>query len=112
MGLNAVLVLMPNRPHVQLILVDAKRGFGLGKLDVGLPELLIGPIGDVRTQEIGALRERCPVAERGAVSDGEPEPGGTIIRLEREGEAGGVALVLLQDPADLAVHYRRIEPFL
>ena len=41
MGLNAVFALMPDRPHVQLILVDAESGFGLSELDIGLPELPI-----------------------------------------------------------------------
>jgi hypothetical protein len=40
MSLHAVLALMPDRADVQLILLDAKRRFGLGELDVGLPELL------------------------------------------------------------------------
>ena len=29
MSLNAILALMPDRPHVQLILVDAESSFGL-----------------------------------------------------------------------------------
>jgi hypothetical protein len=38
---------MPDRPHLELIFVDAESGFGLGELDIGFPELLIAPIGDV-----------------------------------------------------------------
>ena len=34
------------------------------------------------------------------------------VRLQRDGEAGGGALVLLQDAADLPVHRRRIEALL
>ena len=81
MGLNAVLVLMPDRTDVELIFLDAESGLGLGELDIGLPELLIAPIVDVRAQQIGALRKRGPAVERGVISDGEPEPSGTIIRL-------------------------------
>ena len=44
MGLNAVLVLMPDRTDVELIFLDAESGLGLGELDIGLPELLIAPI--------------------------------------------------------------------
>ncbi len=62
-GLDAVLTLMPDRTQVQLIFLNAKRGFGLGELDLCLPQLLIAPIADVRAQEIGALRERRPVIE-------------------------------------------------
>ena len=62
-GLNALGALMPDRAHVQLILVDTKSRFRLGELDVGFPQLFIAPIGDVRAQEIGALREGCPVVE-------------------------------------------------
>jgi len=36
-GLHAIGALMPDRSHVQLILVDAEGGFGLGELDVCLP---------------------------------------------------------------------------
>ena len=63
MSLNAVGVLMPDRTEVELIFLNAERGLGLGELDIGLPELLIGPIVDVRTQKIGAFRERGPVVE-------------------------------------------------
>ena len=51
MSLNAVGVLMPDRTEVELIFLNAERGLGLGELDIGLPELLIGPIVDVRTQK-------------------------------------------------------------
>ena len=62
-SLNAILALMPDRTNVELILLDTERRFGLGELDVRLPELLIAPILDVRAQEIGAFRERGPIVE-------------------------------------------------
>src|SRR5262249_2768936 len=101
--------LLPHRAHVQLILLDPKSGFGLGELDVALPQLFIVPIGDVRAQEIGALRERGPIVERGVVSDMEAEAGRASIRLQRYGEAGSGTLILLQDTADLPGHWRWIE---
>src|ERR1700730_5565708 len=55
MSLDALGALMPDGPQVQLILVDAKGGFGLGELNVGLPELLLVPVGNIRAQQIGAL---------------------------------------------------------
>jgi hypothetical protein len=69
MSLDAFAALVPDRAHVQLILLDTEGRFGLGELDVGLPELLIAPIADVRAQEIGALRKRNPVIERGAADN-------------------------------------------
>ena len=55
MSLYAILALMPDRTEVELVLLDTKSGFGLSELDVGLPQLSIAPISDVRAQEIGAL---------------------------------------------------------
>ena len=94
---------------LQLILLDAKGGFGLGELDIGLPELLIAPVGDVRAQQIGAFRERRPVVEGGVAVDVEAEARRAAVRLQCDREAGGGALVLLQDAADLPVHLRRID---
>jgi hypothetical protein len=62
-GLHAVFALMPDRPHAELILVDAKRRLGLGELDISFPELRIAPVGDVRAQQIGTFRERGPIVE-------------------------------------------------
>ena len=95
-SLDAVLALMPDRTQVQLILLNAKRGFGLGELDVSLPELLVAPIADVRAQEIGALRERGPIIERGVVIDAEAKARRAAVRLQDDREAGGSALVLLE----------------
>jgi hypothetical protein len=62
-SLNAVLALVPDRPYAQLVLVDAKRRFGLSELNVGLPELLITPVFDVRAQQIDAFRDCSPIIE-------------------------------------------------
>src|SRR4029079_15435058 len=80
----------------------------LCELDVGLPELLIAPVGDVRAQQIGALRERGPIVEGGVVIGPETEACRAAVRLQRDGEAGGGTLVLLQDAADLPVHRRKV----
>ena len=111
-SLDAVLALMPDRTQVQLILLNAKRGFGLGELDVSLPELLVAPIADVRAQEIGALRERGPIIERGVVIDAEAKARRAAVKLQDDREAGGGALVLLEDASDLSIHSRRVERFL
>src|SRR5438132_4774882 len=112
MGLNAIFALVPDRTDVQLIFLDTESSLSLCELDIGLPELLIAPIGDVRAQQVGALRERGPVVECGVVSDAEAETSRAAIRLQRDCEAGGGTLVWLQDAADLPVDGRRIEPFL
>src|SRR5260370_11321542 len=72
MGLNAVLVLMPDRTKVELIFLDAEGGLGLGELDIGLPELLIGPIVDVRAHQILPLPHRAPPAQSSLISDPQP----------------------------------------
>src|SRR6516225_2453921 len=36
--------------RIELIFLDAEGRFGLGKLDIGLPELFIAPVGDIRAQ--------------------------------------------------------------
>ena len=110
-GLDPLLALMPDRSNVQLIFLDAKSRFGLGELDVSLPQLSVAPIADVRTQEIGSFRERGPIVERCVASDVEPEARRAGVGLQRDGEAGGGALVSLEDAADLPVRRRRIKRF-
>jgi hypothetical protein len=45
--LNAILALVPDRTHNELIFLDTKGSFGLGQLDIRFPQLLIAPVGDV-----------------------------------------------------------------
>ena len=93
-----------------LIFLDAKSGFGLRQLS--FPELPIAPILDVRSQEIGAFRERRPVVERRIEIDVEAKPCWTATWLQYDCETRSGALVLLQDTTDLPVHRCRIEPLL
>ena len=53
---DAIGALVPDGTQVELVLLDAERGFGLGELDIGFPELLVAPVCDVGAQQIGALR--------------------------------------------------------
>jgi hypothetical protein len=46
-GLDPILALVPDWTNAQLVFLDAKSSFSLCELDVGLPELLIAPVGDV-----------------------------------------------------------------
>jgi len=89
MSLYAILALVPDRAEIELVFLDTEGSFGLRELDIGLPELSIAPIVDVRTQQIGALRERGPVVERSIVNDAKAETCRAAIRLQLDGEAGG-----------------------
>jgi hypothetical protein len=103
---------MPDRTEVELTFLDAERGLDLGELGISLPELLNGPIVDVRAQKIGAFRERGRVVEGGVAAGGKAQTRRAAVRLKRDRKVGGGALILLQNTADLPVHFRRIEPFL
>jgi len=39
-------------------LVDAKRGFGFGQLNVSFPKFFIGPVADISPQQVTAVRSR------------------------------------------------------
>lgn len=93
MGLNAVLSLVPDRTHVQLTVLDPKGGLGLSELNVGLPELFVAPIADIRAQEIGRPGELGTGVKRGVAGDAEAESCGAGIGFQRDGEAGGGTLV-------------------
>ena len=61
---DSVFFLMPDRADRQVAVVDAECGFGFGQLDVGLPQFLGGPVGDVGAKQVTARAERGPVAIR------------------------------------------------
>src|SRR5260370_2434097 len=89
MSLYAILALVPDRAEVELVLLDTKSGFGLGELDIGLPQLPIAPVVGVRTQHIDALRDRGRVVQRGMANDRSAESRGAAYRLPRDCAAGG-----------------------
>ncbi len=60
-GLYATLKMVPDRTQHQIALVDAKRGFGLGQLHVGAPQILAAPVGHVAAQQITSLTEASPI---------------------------------------------------
>ena len=109
-SLDPILALMPDRTQVQLIFVNAKGCLGLGELDVSLPQLSVAPIVDIRAQEIGTLREGGPIVERGVAIDAKAKARRAGVGLKGDDEAGGGALVGLQDAADLPVDRSPIEP--
>ena len=61
MSQHAVFFLMPDRSDSQVAFFDAKRGFGLGQLNIRLPKFLRRPIGDVRSQQVTTFRQSCPI---------------------------------------------------
>ena len=89
---------MPDRADIELILLDAKRGLGLSELDIGFPELLVGPVGDVGTQHIGTFRALSPIIELGLDFDLQAKPRRTRIRFQADLETRGGTLVLLKEP--------------
>ena len=89
MSLDAIGALVPDRADVELIFLDAKGGFGLGELDVGLPQLSIAPITDVGAQQVGALGKSGPVVERGETRMG-GAPRGIPYQRDRVGDCGPV----------------------
>src|SRR5262249_56802440 len=102
-GLNAIGALVPDRAHLELIFLDAKRRFGLSELDVGLPQLFLAPVADVGAQQIGAFRYGSPVVERCVDPDLEPEPCRAAVLAQEYLETMGGTLVLLQDTANLTI---------
>jgi hypothetical protein len=54
-GQYAVLTLVPDRPDRQLALVNAEGGFRLRELDIGAPQVLGCPVGEVGAQHVAAL---------------------------------------------------------
>src|SRR5579864_3410404 len=65
--------LMPNRSQRQVRLLDAKGSLDLGELNVGVPELLGCPVGDVGAQYIAAFTDLRPVIPLGAHRPGETQ---------------------------------------
>ena len=70
MGFDALLLVVPDRADRQIGLVDAKRRFRLGELDVGGPEFFVAPLGDVGAQnvrssaKIAARAPNCTMSNR------------------------------------------------
>ena len=59
---HAMLFLMEDRPDGEFAFQCAEGGFGLGQLDVFLPEFLAAFFLQVRTQQVGAFASIAPGA--------------------------------------------------
>ena len=108
---DAIGMLVPDRAHARLVLLDPERRLGLSELDVGLSERMIAPIRDVGTQQMGRFRERGPLAESSVAGYPQAKAGRICGGHQRHLAAGGGALALLQDAADLPLHRCRIGAF-
>ena len=86
---------MPDRSNRKLVLLDAKRRFGLGQLDVCLPQLLVAPVSDVGAQQVGAFGQRRSEIETLVHRNLEHAAGGVIGVLQFDREACRGALIAL-----------------
>ena len=55
-GLDPLGLLVPDGADAQVAFVDAKCGLGLGELDIGAPEVLGAPVGDIAAKEVAPRR--------------------------------------------------------
>ena len=100
MRLNAIGLVVPDWAHRQFGLVYPERRFGLGELDVRLPQRLVGPLGDIGAQDVDAFGEVDPLGPVGAVGAAQQNAGRLFVVVEncdREG-ARGTAVTLEQSP--------------
>ena len=61
MRLDAVLFMMPDRTDTQIRFLNAEDSLGFAELDVGLPQLLVGPVVDVAAKNVSAFTEFGPI---------------------------------------------------
>lgn len=59
--LNTILFVMPDRTHAQIGFLNPEGGLGFAELNVGLPQLLVGPVVDVAAKNVSALAELDPI---------------------------------------------------
>ncbi len=60
-GQHTFFFLVLDGPQRQVALLDARRGFRFGQLDMGAPQFVVTPIGHVAAQQVTAGAERSPV---------------------------------------------------
>ena len=95
--------LMPDRPERQVALVNAESGFGFGELDVGSPQRLGRPVGDVGAQHVAAFAVARPVIPlRRALDQSSRTPPATTVVDEADRVASGGARVAPEQASDLA----------
>ena len=101
---------MPDRTDAQIGFVNAEGGLAFAELDVGFPQLLVGPVVDVAAKNVSAFTELGPIVplRTGAPLQSESRWGGLILR-QRDCVARRGAGISLQEPADLAFQYAPVQ---
>src|SRR2546426_12074322 len=90
---------MPDRAKLQIRLLDAERGLGLGELQVSTPEFFRTPVRHVAAQHITALAEPRPLSP--AVDSFPAELREAVcIRVDPDCKRPGRPRVLAQQPPD------------
>ena len=59
--LDAILFVMPDRTDAQIGFLNPEGGFGFAELNVGLPQLFVGPVVDVAAKNVSAFTELGPI---------------------------------------------------
>ena len=80
----------------QVALVDAEGRLGLGQLDVGLPQFLVAPVGDVAAEQVAAFAQGRPVAPRLDLLPHASVARPSAVALDLDLEQAGRAAVLAQ----------------
>jgi len=62
MGTDPVLLLVPNWPEGQIAFLNPKGFLRFRQLDVGFPQLLVSPIENIASQEIGTFADFLPTS--------------------------------------------------
>ena len=94
----------PDRADRQLTLVDAEGGLGFGELDIGPPQRLGRPVGDVGAQHVAVFAVGRPFVPFGPRRPFQPQTGGDSgVCDEADRVTSGGARVAPEKAADLAL---------
>ena len=92
-GLHTLFLVVPYGPHRQVALVQAKRLFGFGQLDVSTPEFFSAPVGHVAAQQITSLAQLHPNAPIAAFGPAQLRPALRVSLYVHLEQACGAAVV-------------------
>src|SRR5207302_9176035 len=98
---------MPDRAKLQIRLLDAERGLGLGELHVSTPEFFRTPVRHVAAQHITALAEPRPLSPA-VVSFPAEVPVAVSIRVDSESKRPCRPRALVEHPPDALSHHSRL----
>src|ERR1017187_1153684 len=103
MGFDTFLLLVPDGPKLQIGLLDAEGGLGLGELHVGTPEFFRAPVGHITAQQVTSFTESRPFppAIQFLPADLRKAVG---IRINRDFKSSRRSRVLAQQSPDALAH--------